>query len=210
LFDHASRAERSVHSGSDLDSVKRSLARRARIEKLRVEHCDRLGHAERAESSRLLACPTAPFPTHTFDLDLAASHSIEVDRRGIRIRRALAERSHDASLFGCTAGYVLARHSRVEAPRGSGAPSRHFLELFTWSLISDKGTPQLGLLWHVMEIMDTDLKPRGMEILALAPRTWPLATPPATMTTVDLTMDATGTVRWRCAGVGAAAGVFER
>jgi hypothetical protein len=213
LFDHAHRGVMNVHPGDDVDSVKRYMANSARVERLRIEHCNRLGQAERDESIRLLACPTAPFPPHTLDIDLAVGHTLEFDRRGLRIRRGLTEHSsnlNELSLFGCPAAFELVRHARADPPSGAARKPRHFLELFTWTLMSHNGQPQMGLLWHVFEIGESGWAPRGFETLAFVSPRWPLPSPPATSTTVEFEMQPDGAVRWKFSGDAGPTGVFER
>jgi len=214
LLSHAASAARSPSSPArDYESAMRYLANIERLDKLWADRCSILGQADREESSRLLPCPTAPFPTHTLDIDLAGGHILEFDRRGLRIRRGLAEHSwtlNDLAFFGCPAAFELVRHARVDPPPGAARKTRHFLEIFSWTVMSYRGQPQLGLLWHVLEIGDRGWSPRGFETVALVPRRWPLPSAPPTLTTVEFRMQPDGAVRWRFAGSDGPTGTFDR
>jgi hypothetical protein len=207
LLTHAERGASAEDVDSNLASAARYRDNLARLAKRREEQCGRLTHAERIESIRLLGCPTNAFPTHTFQL--SATHSVAVDRQGIRVRHNDVERSDELTLFACPLDVAQVRYSRVEPPAGSSSPARHFLELFTWSAMSSDEGPQVALVWHVREIVGSELEPRAMEFLERAHQTWPRSLWSPAVTHVDLVMDRLGNVRWQFAANGGPAGVFE-
>jgi hypothetical protein len=207
LLTHAERAAGAVDVRGALVSPVSHRDNAARLSTRREEQCGRLTDAERIESIHLLGCPTAAFPPHTFQL--SATHSIRVDRQGIRVRHGNVERSDELTLFACALDVAHVRYSRVEPPVGSTSAARHFLELFTWSAVSSNEGPQVALVWHVREIVGSELKPRAMEFIEHAPRTWPMPAWAPAVTHVDLLMDSLGNVRWQFASNGAPTGVFE-
>jgi hypothetical protein len=207
LLTHAERAAHAGDAGSDVASAMSHRANAARVSARRKEQCGRLTDAERIESIQLLGCPTNAFPLHRFQL--STTHSIAVDRQGIRVRYNDVERSDELTLFACALDVAHVRYSRVEPPAGSTTPARHFLELFTWSAVSVDEGPQVALVWHVREIIGSELKPRAMEFLEHAPRSWPMPVWSPAATHVDLIMDTLGNVRWQFASNGAPTGVFE-
>ncbi len=216
VMDHAARAAlgaeavkavRSAPPGQELAAALRYKAEIERLDGRRAQLCGRLGEAERAESMRLLACPTATFPPHLYDV--GEGRSIEIDRRGLRMRHDGGEwfQQH----LDCPLAFELVRYSRVDPPAGAAGRARHVLELFTWEAVwKEAGERALALRWRALEAVGVSLRIRAQEVVGFAPVAWPLRRPPSWATTVDFRMTAAGDLRWTFVERGAPSGVFER
>ena len=175
VMDHAARAARSIEAvravrsappGYEYVAALRYEAEIKRLDSRSAELCGRLSEGDRAESLRLLACPTAAFPRHFYDI--GEGRSIEIDRNGVRLRHDGGEWSQPH--LDCPLAFELVRYSRLDPPSLGAGPARQVLELFTWEAAwNEAGEHTLALRWRAFEIVGVALTMRAKETVSFLP-----------------------------------------